>query len=93
MDWKCSKNRSYAKTICKIWNHAESFAMLHFLHCKKENLVILMMRVRQDFISEVDFANGAAFCFKCGGDGDNGEMLMSLLDEYFSRMHFHAVEN
>ena len=46
-----------------------------------------------DFISEVDFANGDAFCFKCGGDGDNGEMFMTLLDEYFSRMHFHTVEN
>lgn len=38
-----------------------------------------------DFISEVDFVNGDAFCFKCGGDGDNGEMLMSLLDEYFKQ--------
>ena len=48
MDWKCSKNKSYAKTICKVQNHAESFAMLHFSHCEKENLVILMMRVRQN---------------------------------------------
>ena len=46
-----------------------------------------------NFISEVDFVNGDVFYFKSGGDGDNGEMLMSLLDEYFSRMHFHAVEN
>lgn len=38
-----------------------------------------------DFISEVDFVNGDAFCFKCGGDGDNGEMFMSLLDEYFKQ--------
>ena len=38
-----------------------------------------------NFISEVDFANGDAFCFKCGGDGDNGEMLMALLDEYFKQ--------
>lgn len=36
-----------------------------------------------DFISELDFANGDAFCFKCGGDGDNGEILMDLLDKYF----------
>lgn len=35
------------------------------------------------FISEVDFANGDFFVFKSGGDGDNGEFLMSLLDEYF----------
>lgn len=38
-----------------------------------------------DFISEVDFGNGDAFCFKSGGDGDNGEMLMDLLDLYFER--------
>lgn len=38
-----------------------------------------------DFISEIDFGNGDAFCFKAGGDGDNGEMLMDLLDLYFER--------
>ena len=47
MDWKCSKNRSCAKTICRTSSSAESFAMLHFSHCKKENLVVSMMRVRQ----------------------------------------------
>ena len=47
MDWKCSKSRSYAKTICKTSSQAESFAMLHFSHSKKENFVISMMRVRQ----------------------------------------------
>ena len=36
-----------------------------------------------DFISELDFKNGDCFCFKHGGDGDNGEMLMDLLDCYF----------
>ncbi len=36
-----------------------------------------------DFISEADFQNGDVFCFKSGGDGDNGEMLMDLLDAYF----------
>lgn len=36
-----------------------------------------------NYISQVDFANGDAFCFKSGGDGDNGEMLMDLLDMYF----------
>lgn len=36
-----------------------------------------------NFISKLDFANGDAFCFKSGGDGDNGEMLMDLLDKYF----------
>ena len=38
-----------------------------------------------DFISETDFANGDAFCFKKGGDGDNGELLMDLLDAYFKK--------
>ena len=47
MDWKCSKNRSCAKTICRTSSSAESFAMLHFSHCKKENLVVSMVRVRQ----------------------------------------------
>ncbi|MDY2593929.1 MAG: hypothetical protein SOW34_03285 [Oliverpabstia sp.] len=37
------------------------------------------------FISELDFANGDAFVFKSGGDGDNGELLMDLLDCYFAR--------
>lgn len=38
-----------------------------------------------DFIQEYDFrfANDF-FCFKSGGDGDNGEHLMYLLDEYFA---------
>lgn len=46
-----------------------------------------------NFISEADFVNGDVFCFKSGGDGDNGEMLMSLLDEYFNRIEMHTVEN
>ncbi len=36
-----------------------------------------------DYIEEVDFANGDYFCFKSGGDGDNGEILMDLLDCFF----------
>lgn len=38
-----------------------------------------------EFIKEYDFhfANDF-FCFKSGGDGDNGEHLMYLLDEYFA---------
>jgi len=35
-----------------------------------------------DFISELDYKNGDMFCFKSGGDGDNGEMLMDLLDKF-----------
>ena len=38
-----------------------------------------------DYISKVDYANGDAFCFKEGGDGDNGEMLMDLLDTFFDK--------
>lgn len=37
-----------------------------------------------DFISNMDFEYGNdSFCFKSGGDGDNGEFLMYYLDEYF----------
>ena len=35
------------------------------------------------FIEDVDLHNGDVFCFKSGGDGDNGEMLMDLLDAYW----------
>lgn len=47
MDWKRSKNGSYAKTICRTSSPTESFAMLHFSHREKENLIVLTMRVRQ----------------------------------------------
>ena len=37
------------------------------------------------FISTYDWEHcGDFFCFKQGGDGDNGEHLMYLLDEYFA---------
>lgn len=37
------------------------------------------------FIGEYDFKlAGDFFRFKSGGDGDNGEHLMYLLDEYFA---------
>lgn len=35
------------------------------------------------FIEKLDFENGDYFRFKSGGDGDNGEFLMQLFDEYF----------
>lgn len=38
-----------------------------------------------DFISDLDFKNGDFFIFKPGGDGDNGEFLMDLLDCYFEK--------
>lgn len=31
-------------------------------------------------LADLDFKNGDVFCFKSGGDGDNGEHLMYLLD-------------
>jgi len=35
-------------------------------------------------IARVDFEeNGDSFRFKSGGDGDNGECLMYLMDDYF----------
>lgn len=38
-------------------------------------------------IEENDFKYGGDyFCFKSGGDGDNGEHLMYLLDIYFEAM-------
>lgn len=37
------------------------------------------------FLKDYDFHHaGDYFCFKQGGDGDNGEHLMYLLDEYFA---------
>ena len=37
-------------------------------------------------IADIDFTLGSDFfCFKSGGDGDNGEHLMYLLDEHFER--------
>lgn len=37
------------------------------------------------FISEYDFKFvGDSFPFNSGGDGDNGETLMYILDEYFA---------
>jgi hypothetical protein len=36
-----------------------------------------------DRIAQLDFENGDSFGFKSGGDGDNGETLMYLMDIYF----------
>jgi hypothetical protein len=37
-------------------------------------------------IGEIDFAcAGDSFCFKFGGDGDNGETLTYILSEIFER--------
>ena len=38
-----------------------------------------------EFISELDFyCHGDYFCWKSGGDGDNGEVLLGELDGYFA---------
>jgi hypothetical protein len=34
-------------------------------------------------IAKIDFQFGDRFYFKSGGDGDNGEQLMFLMDSYF----------
>ena len=34
----------------------------------------------------LDFENEDYFCFKSGGDGDNGEILMDLFDYYFQKV-------
>ncbi len=37
-------------------------------------------------IAKIDFEQCSdSFCFKFGGDGDNGETLMYLLDAYFEQ--------
>jgi hypothetical protein len=37
-----------------------------------------------DAIAKIDYEEcDDSFCFKSGGDGDNGEQLMYLLDLYF----------
>lgn len=37
-------------------------------------------------IAELDFhCNSDYFCWKYGGDGDNGEILMYVLDVYFEQ--------
>jgi hypothetical protein len=41
-------------------------------------------------IAKIDFEECSdSFCFKSGGDGDNGETLMYLLDVYFEREDAH----
>jgi hypothetical protein len=40
------------------------------------------------FIADTDFKHcGDSFCFKSGGDGDNGETLMFILDCWFAQQH------
>jgi hypothetical protein len=41
-----------------------------------------------DFIFLDDY-----FCFKSGGDGDNGEQLMYLLDIYFDELDVKSKVN
>lgn len=38
-----------------------------------------------DFLAAVDYGQcGDHFCWKSGGDGDNGELLMAQLDLWFA---------
>ena len=46
-----------------------------------------------NFLKEIDFKNyGDFFCWKTGGDGDNGETLMYQLDAYFYNDLDHWIE-
>lgn len=67
------KDRSKGTTTSKIENYG--FAKSHDPRSKK----------MYNFIDATDLANGDAFGFKSGGDGDNGEMLMDLLDVYWKQ--------
>lgn len=42
-------------------------------------------------LEKLDLENGDYFCFKSGGDGDNGEHLMYLLDIYFEEIEPHET--
>ena len=53
--------------------------MLHFSHCEKENLVILMMRVRQNSLNQVDKALEA---FNMGLDEHDGKHI--ILEDYLN---------
>ena len=37
------------------------------------------------WMMDVDFNTGDSLCLKTGGDGDNGETLMFLMDGFFER--------
>lgn len=37
-------------------------------------------------LAQLDWDHGDRFCFKSGGDGDNGEHLMDLLDIHFGTL-------
>lgn len=45
-----------------------------------------------DYISKLDSENGDSFCFKSGGDGDNGEVLMDYLDHFFGKERLKVVK-
>jgi len=38
-----------------------------------------------EWMMDVDFNTGDSLCLKTGGDGDNGETLMFLMDGFFER--------
>jgi hypothetical protein len=46
------------------------------------------------FIEQVDLHDFSDyFCWKSGGDGDNGEVLLDELDLYFQDRDKHATNN
>ena len=61
---------------------AKELGIIDSIFCKEEhhpNSVRLMK-----FLEEIDFSEfNDFFCWKSGGDGDNGEILMHQLDAFF----------
>ncbi len=46
------------------------------------------------FLSEHDFHDyGDYFCWKTGGDGDNGETLMFQMDAYFEALDLKEIQD
>ena len=47
-----------------------------------------------NFLSDFDLKNANDyFCWKSGGDGDNGEILMDELDYYFKNVYLYRWHN
>lgn len=44
-----------------------------------------MSEALMKWMMDIDFNTGDYFCLKMGGDGDNGESLMFLMDGFFER--------
>ena len=85
---ECDENCEYANALSKLKSfggiNMENYGMGKADNPKSVELY--------NFISKLDFENGDYFCFKSGGDGDNGEFLMDLLDCYFANVEYSLQE-